>query len=585
MSPRGWRRAAELLVLGVIFAHSLLCPFTKVEESFNLQAIHDMLVHRHNLEAYDHHDFPGVVPRTFLGALVVGTFSAPFHMALEAFADLPTREASQVAARLTLGLLCWLCFRRFNKAAALKFGEGAAACAAVVWSLQFHLPFYLSRTLPNVFALCVVLLGLEAWLRDKVPRTLGLLTLATVVFRCDVVVLLAPLTLQLLLTRRVGPVGVVSTGIKWAIPSVLLSVAVDSALWGRWLWPEGQVLLFNTIDNRSSEWGEMSFHWYISSALPRALSGTALLLPLAILKYPARPFDIFRKPIAALDSLVITYLSPGVAMVCLYSILPHKELRFIFPALPLFNLAAGVGMSRALECAFGKNAGGKRKKDDAAAAAAFGNMYGSRTIAATAAATASGDAQIQLSNFEVLLPLRLSWVMRITVFLVVIFAVTGTIGTTVIAVSASRTNYPGAAAMEALHRAVDEDGWSPDKVALVHVDAEAAMSGVSRFLQRKRGISYSKQEKGVDFSKFDFVITPDPFKNRLLDMFEIRETIQGFDSISLRRFWQREEQKGCVGKCDGEDGGVDGGFFRVKTSDKMAVMVRWFPAPPREDLI
>ena len=31
------------------------------------------------------------------------------------------------------------------------------------------------------------------------------------------------------------------------------------------------------------------------------------------------------------------------------------------------------------------------------------------------------------------------------------------------------------------------------------------------------------QEKGVDFSKFDFVITPDPFKNRLLDMFEVNE--------------------------------------------------------------
>ena len=102
----------------------------------------------------------------------------------------------------------------------------------------------------------------------------------------------------------------------------------------------------------------------------------------------------------------------------------------------------------------------------------------------------------------------------------------------------------------------------------------------------------------VCYGKFDDVVNFFTFRasSKWLNFFvslarlisihrQIRETIQGFDSISLRRFWQREEQKGCVGKCDGEDGGVDGGFFRVKTSDKMAVMVRWFPAPPREDLI
>ena len=61
----------DFLFFVLVITYVRLAPYTKVEESFNVQAVHDVIFHKKDFGQYDHAEFPGVVPRTFVGPILL----------------------------------------------------------------------------------------------------------------------------------------------------------------------------------------------------------------------------------------------------------------------------------------------------------------------------------------------------------------------------------------------------------------------------------------------------------------------------------------------------------------------------------
>lgn len=317
------------LLLGSIAAlYVFLVPYTKVEESFNVQAMHDILYHRHQIEKYDHLEFPGVVPRTFIGALIISILASPIVLTMKIMHL--EKVHSLVAVRLVLGCLVLSALRFFRIEIRKKFGSQVEALFVILTSLQFHMLFYCTRPLPNILAFCLVALAYGFWLKGSFYTTLRCLIFATIIFRCDLLLLMAPIGLELLLSRSVSLWKAARTCFETTLFCVGLTVLVDSVMWRRTLWPELEVFWFNSVLNRSSEWGTHPFYWYFTSALPRSLLAAYPLVLVGTL----------------LERRVARYVIPVLSFVLLYSKLPHKELRFIISSIPIFNLSAATAASR-----------------------------------------------------------------------------------------------------------------------------------------------------------------------------------------------------------------------------------------------
>jgi alpha-1,6-mannosyltransferase len=342
-----WSWACDAALVMVMAGYVLAAPYTKVEESFNMQAMYDLLSHPRDLSLFDHLSFPGVVPRTFIGPIAIATVVA-MPARLIGAQGIPLL----VLLRLVVGLASVASLVAVRFAVRARFSATAGIFFSILVLSQFHTLFYASRTLPNTFALFFANIALAARIHPHsyshgsgYIQAVALLSFACALFRSELCILIFMTVASGLVTSgdassatygrgcssKAGRVmtAAIATGLAAACSAAALSFCIDSYFWRRWSYPELEVFYFNVVLNKSHAWGTQPWHWYFTRALPKALGGAYLLAICGIYTQPR---------------LLTPVVGPTIAFVAVYSILPHKELRFVFYALPVFNVAAAIGL-------------------------------------------------------------------------------------------------------------------------------------------------------------------------------------------------------------------------------------------------
>lgn len=350
----GWSYFDTALIV-VVSIYLIKAPFTKVEESFTIQAIHDILNYGvFDLSKYDHFKFPGAVPRTFIGSLIISALTKPFvyvSALISGSKQAPTQFESQLLSRCMIGLTNALSLiflkncaqnsfditakeREDDETRRKELGTAVKSRAPEInlntvgtWFLLFamtgfHLMFYGSRPLPNfVMTLPLTNIAIGWTLLGSYQWAIFLLAFTSAIFRLEVAALGSGIALLSVFYKRLSLTKAIKFGLMGFAIGMGITLTIDSYFWQKWCMPEVDAFIFNVLQGNASKWGVESPFAYFSHYL-RMLFIPPTILALNLLGFKVAPTNLKIVTLASYFHIAVLSLQP------------HKEWRFIVYAIP-----------------------------------------------------------------------------------------------------------------------------------------------------------------------------------------------------------------------------------------------------------
>lgn len=242
---------------------------------------------------------------------------------------------------------------------ALRLIRGAQRFAVARWAFILECCLWFNiycgvRTYSNCAETFLITLALLFWpLSVRTSSHLGLALFFagfSVAMRPTAAIFWAVMVLVYLMQRPrvsqliqfVGWCGVM--GVLW----IVVIVVSDGWLYGRWVFVPWQFVQFNVLRGVGSYYGTHPMHWYFTEAifvvfftvLPMILVGVV-----AVLLRMNRPALVRNMPDHQLGAL----LSGSLLFVLVFSLLGHKEFRFLYPIVPSMMVVGGYGVYSFLE--------------------------------------------------------------------------------------------------------------------------------------------------------------------------------------------------------------------------------------------